>query len=191
MKQQILILLFIGVSFTVLAQYNKPHPITAAEEKAEERNHECVHRNKYPVTERSKFYPFNEAKQIKLVFFNNSFFDHLPLKNDTVDYSKISEIVTLNNEQTNRLTDIIYNVGYRAPNGISYEAACYNPHNAILFVDKNGHTFAFFEICFECMGYRLSSKKVNVGEFCTEKYEMMKSYFESVGVKTSAPEPAN
>ncbi|HEY2581511.1 MAG TPA: hypothetical protein VGI43_06875 [Mucilaginibacter sp.] len=110
MKQLILTLLLINISFTVLGQRDMPKgPVTTAEQETAERNHECVHRNTYTVDQRLKFYPFSRAKQIKLVFFNTGavFGEHLPLKNDTVDYSKLNEIKVLSNKQRDQLTDII------------------------------------------------------------------------------------
>ncbi|HEY4322514.1 MAG TPA: hypothetical protein VGN20_00975 [Mucilaginibacter sp.] len=119
MKKLILILSLINISFTVLGQRHTPSNATAeaAEEKAAEKNDECVHRNKYSVVQRSQFYPFSNAMQIRLVFFKNTpdFDNRLPLKNDTVDYSKLLKIKALNKDQIAKLTDIMYNVGYRAP----------------------------------------------------------------------------
>ncbi|GAC1303130.1 MAG: hypothetical protein NVSMB24_08660 [Mucilaginibacter sp.] len=183
-----LILLFTVLSHAGFSQkfmptYRRP---TAKEERIAERNHKCVHRNKYSTEQRLKFYPFNKAVQIKLVSFDDStaFVSRLPLINDTVDYSKLRETIALTKKQTAQLTDILYNFGDRAPNTIVYGAACYNPHNAILFVDKCGHTFAYFEICFECMGYRLSSNRMKMGQFCEEKFALINNYFGQVGIKT-------
>jgi len=40
---------------------------------------------------------------------------------------------------------------------------------------------AFIEICFECMDYRKSSKKVIAGDFCNHKYDLLKAFFQQAG----------
>jgi len=53
----------------------------------------------------------------------------------------------------------------------------YNPANAILFLDKKDSVFAFIETCFQCWAYRVSKKKINMGDECTDKYELVKNFF--------------
>jgi hypothetical protein len=105
------------------------------------------------------------------------------MKNKEVDYTKLKEIITINNPQIDSLTDIICNYGYK---GIFYsfkENTClYNPKNAILFLDKNEKTFAFIELCFKCGEYRMSNKRISIGELCSQKYELLKSFFIKCGV---------
>jgi hypothetical protein len=182
----------IAVSSVVYAQdHLRLRPPTAEEGRIAERNHSCVHRNTYTAEQRLSFYPFNRAKQVRLVSFLDSTANEnaLPLKNDTVDYRRLIEIKTLDKAQIDKLTDIMYNIGERAPNMIADPgAACYNPHNAILFADKTGHTFAYVEVCFECQRYRASSGKLKMGDFCAEKYNLLKEYFASLKVKIGITE---
>ena len=48
---------------------------------------------------------------------------------------------------------------------------------------SDGKAFEFIELCFECSGLRLSSEKIKTGEFCDQKYEMIKDFFLRHGVE--------
>lgn len=60
---------------------------------------------------------------------------------------------------------------------------CYNPRNAILFLDIDNKVFEFIEICFECDKTEESSDKVNLGIMCNQKLDMVKEFFKEVGVE--------
>ena len=105
------------------------------------------------------------------------------MKNNSVDYSQLDEVKTLNKTEVQNLTNIIYNTGYKGHIFTISESGCYNPRNAILFVDAIGKTFAFIEICFQCQGRRTSSAKVKVGEFCNQKYDLLKDFFKNAGIE--------
>jgi hypothetical protein len=49
-------------------------------------------------------------------------------------------------------------------------------------VDVSGKTFAYIELCFECMGHRVSSTRVNTGDFCEQKYELLENFFKDSGI---------
>lgn len=168
-----------------------PKAMTKHRQAIEDKNHECVYKTKYSLEQRLTFYPFNRAAQIKLVSFDNKPDSNglieiggntLPMIADTVDYSKLDEIKTITNQQIDTLTDILYNNGYRGRIMI-ISGSCYDPRNAILFIDNAGRTFAFIELCFECGGHRESSDKVQTGEFCNKKYDMLKNFFKSSGIE--------
>ena len=116
--------------------------------------------------------------------------DSLPRKNDTVVYSKLFEVKALTQTQVDTLTDLIYNYGYKLkykPKGKVYFIGsimnCYNPRNAILFLDKEQKVFEFIEICFECDNTRESSKHVSLGTDCNQKLQLIKNLFRSVGIE--------
>jgi hypothetical protein len=167
---------------------------------------QCLRKNKYSPAQRLKFYPFNKAKQVKLVAFEDYLgaqpnvqitigdtiktpnYDSIwkarvPFKKAGVDYSTFKEIKTLNKTQVDQLTDLLYNIGYAGPKQVEPGSKCYDPRNAILFIDSRGRTFAYIEICFECQEYRVSSKKLMLGEFCEQKLDRIKSFFKSAGVE--------
>jgi hypothetical protein len=166
----------------------KPLILSAKQEKLEEQNKNCVHKNKISLDKRLSKFPFNKAVKIKIISFeklsNANLAYLLPMKNKEVDFNKLKEITTLNNEQIDSLTNIIYNYGYK---GIFYtfkENAClFKPKNAILFLDKNEKTFAFIELCFECGEYRMSDKRISIGDLCMQKYELLKMFFNKNAVQ--------
>ncbi len=171
------------------------HPATRAELKAEERNNECKRNMNLTFTSRLKKYPFNISTQIQFVSFRAGFMtaasdsgeryisNSLPRLNDTICYSKLVEIKAINFLQVDRLTDIFYNYGYRGNTNTISEASCYNPRNAILFLDSNGKVFEFIEICFECDKTRESSDKISLGDMCNQKTDMLKKLFKKVGIE--------
>jgi hypothetical protein len=166
----------------------KPPIRTKAQRDRDVINEGCVHKNKISKEKRSKIFPFNKATKIQLVSFQRpdsfKFTYLLPTKGKTVDYSRLSEVITLTGSAIDSLTDILYNYGFK---GVFYsysESSCiYNPANAILFLDKKDSVFAFIEICFQCWAYRVSNKKINLGDECTDKYELVKNFFLKNGIR--------
>jgi hypothetical protein len=152
----------------------------------EEKNRNCSFRASYTAIQRLKFYPFNQAKEIKIVSFENldsgMVEGTLPMSKGSVDLTKLKEAESLSHVQIDQLTNLLYNIGYGGPFSIISESGCYNPRNAILFLDSANKVFAFIELCFECEGHRISSSKVKAGEFCNEKYELLKTFFLSNGI---------
>ncbi len=165
-------------AFGQLTSLGEPRSMTRKEEITDSVNEHCIHRNKINSKQRINNFPFNQAKEVRLVSFKKRYGIGLalPMKNKKVDLSKLSESFTLDKINTDSLTDILYNTGYK---GLfySFSDGCYEPRNAILFIDSLGQSFAFIELCFQCDGFRLSSKKVKAGQFCNEKYELLKSFF--------------
>jgi hypothetical protein len=162
---------------------------TQKQMKIERRNHECLHRQGKSFTLRLKNYPFNKAAQIKLVSFlhktdkvKGDKFGELPKQNDTISYSQLHEVKTLTLTEIDKLTDILFNVGFRGPVSSESEISCYEPRNAILFLDKNGKTFEYIEICFGCEKTVVSSNKIIVGDICNQKFELIMKFFRSVGI---------
>lgn len=164
----------------------KPRPWTKKEIEKDKRYQNCVYKKKYSNTQRLQFFPFNKAAQIKLVSFDKPdsviMGGLMPVKNGDVDYSKLKEIKTIDKSEIDTLTDILFNEGYRGPFSLFSENSCYNPRNAIVFIDSKGKTLGFIEICFECSGYRLSSKKIKAGDFCNQKYDYLRSFFATNGI---------
>ena len=198
MKKASLTLLLCIVICLAFGQKQLPSkwPLNPAEAKLAEKYHECLHRNKYSPPQRLKIYPFNNSAEVRLVSFNS--FDgpkyrtektdpdtvkHYPFYDHKIDTTQFIETKKLTRNQINKLTDILYNVGYRGTNYIIDQASCYEPRNAILFIDAKGSIYAYIEICFECQRYHLSSRKIKVGDFCEQKYQMIKNFFGSAGIE--------
>lgn len=162
------------------------------------KSHDCARMKNIPPDERAYNYPFINARQIQLVSFKSSYDsvwgqyykDSLPRENDTVVYSKLFEIVTLTKSQIDTLTDIIYNYNnksnYKAKGNVYFIGTsmnCYNPRNAILFIDNEQKVFEFIEICFECDKFYTSSDRVSLGIDCNQKLELIKTFFQSIGIE--------
>ncbi|MEJ1241080.1 hypothetical protein WBG78_23230 [Chryseolinea sp. T2] len=153
-------------------------------------NHNCVETTKYSAEERMRFYPFDTADIIKIVSFDNlgdSAIEHtLPMKGKEIDFAKITEVKTLSKDEVRKLTSILYNVTYKGEIFIESGVGCYNPRNAILFYDSDGHLLEFIELCFECTGSRLSSEKISLGDLCNQKWVYLENFFLTAGIKIGA-----
>lgn len=178
------------ISFKSLSQTKEGIRIpTEKDEKIAEANFKCKRLNRYTASQRLKFYPFNVAKKIALISFNDTtrFENKIPVKRTRIDYTKVREMKLLSKSDLDKLTDLLYNTGFTSTDyWISIKdpgGKCYNPRNAILFLDKNGNAFEFIEICFQCYGRVLSSKKVKDGEYCEQKFDLLKSFFLQQNIK--------
>ena len=130
------------------------------------------------VAQRNKLFPFNKAGKILLIsypeplLFNDVNTDTLSLKSAEVflkghiinkrifkdkkshnkNYFTLQE-AELNEGWKNQLSHILVNyIPKKNPGGfyIASFASCYNPRNAILFLDEEDNIICCFEICFEC-----------------------------------------
>jgi hypothetical protein len=145
-------------------------------------NANCKERKSPTAEGRLTNYPFDRAAQIRLVSFDYRPDPHivehaLPIKDDNVDTSNLNEQTTLSRQGVDSLTYILYNIGYAGKVSTSEMTMCYDPRNAILFFDESGQVFEFMEICFRCHSVRLSSENIKTGQFCTQKYELLKEFF--------------
>lgn len=114
----------------------------------------------------------------------DSAFEHsLPMKGKEVDFSRITEEKTLNKDQIDKLTNILYNVTYKGKIFTLSGAGCYNPRNAILFYGSSNHLLEFIELCFECHERRLGSVKISLGDLCNQKSDLLKSFFLATGIE--------
>jgi hypothetical protein len=50
-------------------------------------------------------------------------------------------------------------------------------------MDANGKVTQYIELCFECQRSYLSSRKIKNAIYCEQKYELLKNYFLSQGIK--------
>ncbi|MFD1604045.1 hypothetical protein ACFSJW_08940 [Flavobacterium artemisiae] len=158
-------------------------------------NGKCIRKNTFSEKERSSFFPFSEASQIKIISFKDKVKDVMPgtelirhiesikIGKEVFNEKLYDETATLTPEQTNQLSDIIFNFSYTKLPLEDSEVYCYNPRNAIFFLDAENHIMAYIEICFGCNKYRTSDKQFSLGDFCNEKYDMLKAIFEKSGIK--------
>ncbi|MGZ3751638.1 MAG: hypothetical protein ACXVJP_18800 [Mucilaginibacter sp.] len=151
---------------------------------------ECSCTNKYNRAKRLAIYPFNKAVRVKLISFKE--FLRTPVKNKVLDTQKVFEQVDLTSDQRDTLSGLLYNVGFTyvpgAKRPVFGEANCYEPRNAILFIDSSGKVFEYLEICFACHRTRKSSSKVHFGEFCEQKYDILKEFLSKAGISYGTAE---
>jgi adenylate cyclase class IV len=105
---------------------------------------------------------------------------------DSICMDKMSEIKVLTLPQIDTLTDIMYNVGFGGVILLVKENACYQPRNAILFLDNTDKIFAYIEICFGCQHTEMSDKRIDIGDICNQKFEMIKKLFSNARIKYGA-----
>jgi hypothetical protein len=167
-----------------------------AVDKAE--NNTCARNSNKAFSIRLKNYPFSLAARVLVVSYvglepvrpgDSAFVDKgLPRQNDSVCYSKLKEIKALSLPQVDRLTDIFYNYGFPGSSHQISQGMCFMPHNAILFIGKDGKTFAYIDICFLCEKADMSSKKISLGDMCSGKFKLIRTFFEQVGIEYGVTE---
>ncbi len=102
-------------------------------------------------------FPYNQTTQIKIVSYQDKeiespgekppkhfiegeelqkYIDELIAKKDSINENKFDKIKTLNFNQIEKLTNIIYNYGFKGKPNIISTSNCYMPRNAILFYDN-------------------------------------------------------
>jgi hypothetical protein len=176
-----------------LAYGQKKHPLqkppTYQEALRLQKFEQCLHQDIFTAKQRRAFFPFNTTNSIKIISFNDPKvdFNRLPVKYHIIDKTKVREIKTLSISGIDSLTDILYNIGYTPMKG-GLEIAdpggkCYNPRNAILFIDKKGHVSEYIEFCFQCHKIEFSSKKIRKTEYCDDKFDLLRRYFLAQGIK--------
>jgi len=152
-------------------------------------NMTCMHRNKFTETKRASFYPFNKAKKVLLISFNDkdwklNYYSKSP---KIIDISKVVSSKQLNKADLNRLTDLFYNYGYKKMElvkTISQEFDCSGLKNAIVFLDEKGNPFEYIAFAFDCYKIEFSSQKISYGDECTTKRELLEQFFISNGIET-------
>ncbi|WP_264559330.1 hypothetical protein [Flavobacterium sp. N2270] len=169
-------------------------PILCFSQSRKLKNAECFKVNNISEVERLTNFPFSKSDKIKIISFKDrmvggvgdelqNHINSIKIKQDTFNFSFYDEVMTLDSLQINKLTDIIYNYRYKKKPYLIRGKSCYMPRNAIFFLDKNNIIISYIEICFECEAIRTSETKLNLGEYCSEKYDLIKSIFQEKNIK--------
>lgn len=165
----------------------------------------CTFTNQYTVAQRLKKYPFSKAVKVLAVSYRafdgpvTDILDSLgnPISKDTIvnkglqidkqllNYSNLIEVKHLTKSDISRLSNILFNTDYKVKMRLNTvgEGSCFEPRNAIIFLNKKGKVFDYLEVCFACENYSSKSDRISVGTICTEKYDLLRKYFISLGVK--------
>lgn len=104
---------------------------------------------------------------------------------ENVTYCAI-ESIKLNQMQIDSLSNFLLNYKVTMKGEVSSGImGCYNPRNAIIFLDKSDNPIRFIEICFECFQMYGSDKALEDmvnNRLCLEKLSKIKDLFTSVGI---------
>ncbi|MES2279475.1 MAG: hypothetical protein V4592_25810 [Bacteroidota bacterium] len=209
MYKCILFCLMLWLPVLVWGQRKLPRPLpgppSRADNKCADKADQCLNSHKYNAKQRRAFYPFNVAKNIRLISYESMRpYAAIRIENMAVDepgdiisgvkpgefvvdYSQVKEFIDLSKTSIDALTDILYNVGFTPIKCNIYNAnpgySCYEPRNAILFTDKNGKVVQYMEFCFACQRYYLSSARIRNAIYCEQKFDMIRNFFASQAVK--------
>lgn len=169
----------------------------------------CTFTYQYTIAQRLKKYPYSKAAKILAVSYlyylepdPSQFSDTLhPTKTFTykekqqqkglviiknkLDYSTLLEYKILNQDQINQLTNIIFNTDYQKKMGYitSHLRSCFEPRNSLIFLNKKGKVIDHIDICFHCHDYSSQSNNIGIGIICNQKYDILKRFFISAGIK--------
>ena len=157
----------------------KPKEITA-----------CIDRFNLTPEQRLKKYPFNRARQIKLVSFSQKEYTSecilasVPIKNDTLSMSSVKGIAKLTKSQIDKLTDILFNVGLKENLYTFSVSTAVGIDGGIIFMDSKNKIFEYINICFDCQEIEVRTSKVrkSIGLPCIQKMGMLKFFFIESGL---------
>lgn len=208
MKKTFQIILLLNLSFfTIFAQNTKR---TSNKKKAQKTNtvanweknykvkfSDCGFKNKYSAQQRLAMYPFSKAVKVLAVSYKYSGIDTeeasdlknfprrgLHINNGTLDTTTLIEIKKLQPGQTDELTNLIFNTDYKNKwkfHSIEF-GKCFEPRNALIFLNSDDKVIDYLEICFECKQNYSKSGLFDIGILCNQKYELFSNYFKSIGV---------
>ena len=155
----------------------------------------CLNTHRFNAKERRTFFPFSPAVSVKLISYRSDTFSIKPiaLNHFSIDTTLVKESRQLTSAGIDSLTDILYNVGY-TPIKLPFKLvdpghSCYNPRNAILFLNAAGEVTQYIQYCFECERYFLSSSQIKNTEYCEQKFEMLKQFFLKQGIQYGTIQP--
>jgi len=158
-----------------------------------EDNANCVRCRNIDFKNRLKMYPFSNTTQIVIVSHKTKngmigeelqkYLDSVKIGQDTINLKEFEQQISLNLAQIEKLTDVIFNYSHKGKEYAISDAMCYQPRNAIIFLDSNNKILGFIEICFGCNHIRTSDKRLDIGDYCEQKYDLIKDIFRECGIK--------
>ena len=205
----------------VISSESEP-PITAESDSLNWLAMECKYTGHIPVKTRRELYPFNKARRMTLISYENTGENEgLPLfvqnyykqqqskRKTVIEYKKkqvesdsvqglylqsdsmenkeiffIKDSIQLSQTQIDRLTDLLYNYSYRQkPRYRNLSMCVFTPRHSLIFYNDKDMAFARIDLCFDCRMAVPNSKKINLGVFCTGKWEMLGNLFKNIGIK--------
>jgi hypothetical protein len=138
-------------------------------------------------------YPFGNTTQIIVVSHRTKngmigeelqkYLDSVKIGQDSINLKEFEQHISLNLAQIEKLTDVIFNYSHKGKEYAITNTMCYQPRNAIIFLDNNNKILGFIEICFGCNHLRTSDKRIDIGDYCEQKYDLIKDIFRESGIK--------
>jgi hypothetical protein len=208
MKKTLQIILLLNIFFfTVFAQDTK---LTSKKKKAPKTNtidhweknykiefSDCSFTNKYTPQQRLAMYHFSKATKVLAVYYkyrgidtdNTNGLNNFPrrglyINNGILDTTTLIETKKLKTKQIDELTKLIFNTDYKNKWKLHMVdfGKCFEPRNALIFLDSDDKVIDYLEICFECKQNYSKSELFDIGILCNQKYELFSNYFKSIGV---------
>jgi hypothetical protein len=175
--------------------------ITSAQNKLEtivnDANYNCKKTKNTSFEKLTVTFPLNKTVKVQLVSFEfknlviiedgkevqQFISDSLPRIGNKIDYKSIKEFKNLELLKIIELSDILYNFNFNTKKErTALGSGCYDPRNAIVFLDDQDNIIECIEICFSCLGYKIFNNS-NFGEFCTGKIDLIRNFFFLNGMK--------
>ncbi len=175
--------------------------------------YDCGWHGNKSTEERNSLFPFNKTEKIVLIsylskqaVFKKS--DYLPdedkeslirrlypyeyvFNTNTKEHIYHANAkVEINDFRIEKLSHILINYTLKEKTGGRYvitETKCYDPKNAILFLDKENKIISVFEICFECFSSHLNPDPDGINFYtqiyeCWPKLELLKEFLIENGI---------
>lgn len=150
----------------------------------------CVYNPKYTAAQRRLVFPFNRADTVKLISFHHHM-EWAPVDSDRIIGDSVLESRTLTGHGIDSLSDILLNYAFVHPSNIGHIPGCFNPRNAVLFLNKEGRLVSIDVICFEC-GFDESEPQEKFYTMdCPEKLNRLRVFFAAQGVTFGTSDAQN
>ncbi|NQX42996.1 hypothetical protein SAMN05421820_11445 [Pedobacter steynii] len=208
MKKTLQIILLLNISFFTLFAQNtkriskkkkayKTNTLADWEKNYKKEFSDCGFTNKYTAKQRLAMYPFSKAAKVLAVSYKYGGIDTdetndlknfprrgLRINNGILDTTTLIETKKLKPEQTDELTRLFFNTDYKNKSELHLIefAKCFEPRNALIFLNSDDKVIDYLEICFECKQNYSKSELFDIGILCNQKYELFSHYFKSIGV---------
>src|SRR5690606_24213649 len=121
----------------------------------------CKKKYKASIEERLNKEQFKNTQKIAFVSFKSKMEDSIFIdlqkyfKEIKQDFSKFDlndfhEVKFLDEKNIEEFSNLIYNFGLNKETNWRNEYSCYEPHNAVLYLNEDNTLKGFIEICFDC-----------------------------------------
>lgn len=175
--------------------------------------YECGFYGKKTVAQRNQVFPFNKAKKVLLIAYDDYTLKAVPRDtskilspkviskweakwiDDTMKKYTAIEEVKLLQPDIDKLSNILVNYTLKKNPRHNYliGSSCYFPRNAILFLDENENVVSCLEICFECAQSVFFPDPADLNQYaqveeCYPRLQLIKEIFNKNGIKYGVEE---